>query len=217
MIFRKFPAFVLTFCMIVSTNYYVSISDQEIIEVALNLFAQKGYTSVSTREIATTAGITEMTLFRRFESKKKLFLRSVFQECSGDKYRISLDSIPCDDTHEAFRQFVKLMILSFEEHSRITRIIAHCPEVKDLEFRQMAQERLLSAKGDIERFLERVVARIGSPSGQSPKKIDIPLLALEILSQATGIFFLMQAMDMPSMAWARALEDSMMRISESFR
>jgi AcrR family transcriptional regulator len=196
----------------------MSVSDQEIIEVALNLFAQKGYTSVSTREIATAAGITEMTLFRRFESKKKLFLRSVFQECAGENCQMSLDSISCDDPHEAFRQFVQLILRTFETHSRITRIVAHCPEVKDLEFKRMAQERIMAAKGDIERFLERLAARTGSSSVEkSPNTIDIPLLAMEIISQATGIFFLMQAMDMPSMAWDRALEDSMMRISESFR
>lgn len=195
----------------------MNVSDQEIIEVALNLFALKGYTSVSTREIATAAGITEMTLFRRFESKKKLFLRSVFQECVGENSQMSLDSISCDDPREAFRQFVQLILRTFETHSRITRIVAHCPEVKDLEFKRMAQERIMAAKGDIERFLERLATRTVSSSPQSPNAIDIPLLSMEIISQATGIFFLMQAMDMPSMAWARALEDSMMRISESFQ
>lgn len=215
---RNFPFFVLTFFVIVSTNYRMTISDQDIIEAALNLFAEKGYTSVSTREIATAAGITEMTLFRRFESKKNLFLRSVFHECSGDKYPMTLDTISCDDPHEAFCEFVQLIMRSFEAHNRITQIIAHCPEVKDLEFKQMAQERINAARGDVERFLTRIAARLGSkPSARPLTDISIPLVALEIISQATGVFFMMTAMEMPAEECTRALEDSMMRICESLQ
>lgn len=182
-------------------------------EAALNLFAEKGYTSVSTREIGTAAGITEMTLFRKFESKKKLFLRSVFQECTEEEYALSLDSLPCEDPEEAFRQFTRLMSRAFEAHSRITRIIAHCPEVKDPEFERMAQERMLSSKRVIERFLSRIVAaNPGNPNG-----VDISLLALEILSQTLGIFFLMEMMSLEDKStWESVLETSMMRISEAF-
>lgn len=203
--------------MIVSTNYRMTVSDQDIIEVALNLFAEKGYTSVSTREIATAAGITEMTLFRRFESKKNLFLRSVFHECSGEKCPMTLDTISCDDPHKAFHEFAQLMVMSFEKFNRITQIIAHCPEVKDLEFKQMAQERINAARGDVERFLGRLVASIDAGSAAPLTDIDIPLLALEIISQTTGIFFMMSAMEMPAEVCTRALEDSMMRICESFQ
>lgn len=183
-------------------------------EAALNLFAEKGYTSVSTREIATAAGITEMTLFRKFESKKKLFLRCVFQECTDEEYALSLDSLPCEDTGEAFRQFAHLMSRAFEANSRITRIIAHCPEVKDPEFERMAQERMLLAKKSIEHFLSRIVAANPDISNG----VDISLLALEILSQALGIFFLMEMMGIEQKStWDSVLETSMLRISEAFR
>jgi AcrR family transcriptional regulator len=195
----------------------MQVSDQDIIEVALNLFAEKGYTSVSTREIATAAGITEMTLFRRFESKKNLFLRSVFNECAEAKYPKTLDSISCDDPIEAFHEFVQLMVMSFEKFNLITQIIAHCPEVKDLEFKQMAQERINAARADVERFLGRLVASINAGSTAPLKDIDIPLLALEIISQATGIFFMMSAMEMPTEVCVQAMEDSMIRIRESFQ
>jgi AcrR family transcriptional regulator len=195
----------------------MQVSDQDIIEVALNLFAEKGYTSVSTREIATAAGIREMTLFRRFESKKNLFLRSVFNECSEAKYPVTLDSISCDDPSKAFHEFVQLMVMSFEKFNRITQIVAHCPEVKDLEFKQMAQERINKARADVERFLGRLVASINAGSAATLKDIDIPLLALEIISQATGIFFMMSAMEISTEVCVRAMEDSMMRIRESFQ
>ncbi|MBN2879576.1 MAG: TetR/AcrR family transcriptional regulator [Clostridia bacterium] len=45
----------------------------KIMEAAKELFAEKGYTSVRTKEIADCAGVNETTLFRNFKSKKHLY------------------------------------------------------------------------------------------------------------------------------------------------
>jgi hypothetical protein len=81
----------------------------------------------------------------------------------------------------------------------------------------MAQERINKARADVERFLGRLVASINAGSAATLKDIDIPLLALEIISQATGIFFMMSAMEISTEVCVRAMEDSMMRIRESFQ
>jgi AcrR family transcriptional regulator len=47
---------------------------QRIIAAALKLFGQIGYTQASTRLIAETAGVNEVTLFRHFGSKKNLLM-----------------------------------------------------------------------------------------------------------------------------------------------
>lgn len=46
---------------------------QRILESALHLFSTRGYVGATTKEIAKNAGIAEVTLFRHFESKDKLF------------------------------------------------------------------------------------------------------------------------------------------------
>ncbi len=45
----------------------------KILESALKLFSQKGYLGATTKEIAKEAGIAEVTLFRHFPSKERLF------------------------------------------------------------------------------------------------------------------------------------------------
>jgi AcrR family transcriptional regulator len=45
----------------------------KILETALKLFSQKGYLGATTKEIAKEAGIAEVTLFRHFPSKERLF------------------------------------------------------------------------------------------------------------------------------------------------
>ena len=46
---------------------------QKIREAALRLFSEKGYLGATTREIARGAGVAEVTLFRHFPSKERLF------------------------------------------------------------------------------------------------------------------------------------------------
>lgn len=46
---------------------------QKILEAALTLVSEKGYLGATTREISHLAGISELTLFRHFGAKEKLF------------------------------------------------------------------------------------------------------------------------------------------------
>lgn len=46
---------------------------EKILEAGLKLFSKKGYLGATTREIAQNAGVAELTLFRHFTSKEKLF------------------------------------------------------------------------------------------------------------------------------------------------
>lgn len=60
-----------------------TISDAHILEAALQVIAQEGYSGATTRQIASTAGINEVTLFRRFGSKKNLLIAVVEQEAKA--------------------------------------------------------------------------------------------------------------------------------------
>ena len=60
-----------------------AISDHQILEAALAVIVKQGYAGATTREIAATAGINEVTLFRRFGSKQKLLTAVVEQEAEN--------------------------------------------------------------------------------------------------------------------------------------
>ncbi len=45
----------------------------QILEAARELFASKGFKAVTTKEIALAAAVNEVTIFRQFENKEKLF------------------------------------------------------------------------------------------------------------------------------------------------
>ncbi|HYA86034.1 MAG TPA: TetR/AcrR family transcriptional regulator [Nitrospirota bacterium] len=46
---------------------------QQLLEATLKLISEKGYLGATTREISRLAGVTELTLFRHFGTKERLF------------------------------------------------------------------------------------------------------------------------------------------------
>lgn len=50
---------------------------KQILESAINVFIENGYIGSTTAEIAKAANISEVTLFRHFESKKHIFMASI--------------------------------------------------------------------------------------------------------------------------------------------
>jgi len=46
---------------------------QKIMEASIIVFTEHGYLGATTKEIAATAGVSEMTLFRKFQTKQNLF------------------------------------------------------------------------------------------------------------------------------------------------
>jgi AcrR family transcriptional regulator len=51
----------------------MTMTKEKILNATMQLVAEKGYLGATTREIAHDAGVTELTLFRHFGSKEKLF------------------------------------------------------------------------------------------------------------------------------------------------
>src|ERR1039458_6247048 len=48
-------------------------TSDKILDAGLKLFSEKGYLGATTKDIARTAGVAELTLFRHFASKERLF------------------------------------------------------------------------------------------------------------------------------------------------
>jgi AcrR family transcriptional regulator len=64
-----------------------SVTEVRILEAAVQLFSQQGFSGTGTREIAQLAGVNETTLFRYYGTKKDLFWAAL----EGRLARIKLD------------------------------------------------------------------------------------------------------------------------------
>lgn len=97
---------------------------------AINLIAEKGYNGVTTQEIATTAGLSEKTLFRHFGSKRNL-LETAFDrfhyaeemtKLFNEKlvWDLQTDLLLISRTyHEIMNRNRKMIIISIKEESNL--------------------------------------------------------------------------------------------------
>lgn len=60
-----------------------TVSDEKILEAAVIVVAEHGYSGATTRQIAAAAGVNEVTLFRRFGNKANLLREAMLRELSA--------------------------------------------------------------------------------------------------------------------------------------
>jgi AcrR family transcriptional regulator len=65
----------------VPVRYTAADRRQQILDVALRLFARKGFEGTTTRQVAAGAGVNEALIFRHFPSKEELYWAVIEQQC----------------------------------------------------------------------------------------------------------------------------------------
>ena len=83
-------------------------TEQKILDAALKVFSEEGFKGATTRVIARESGFSELTLFRRFETKENLF-NSVLVK-NRENMLEELDMILVDKNFEDNREFLKILI-----------------------------------------------------------------------------------------------------------
>jgi AcrR family transcriptional regulator len=81
-----------------------TISDEDVLRIARDLFRERGHT-VTTRQIAEAAGISEAILYQRFGSKDDLFFAAMHPR-GPDLEELLGPKEPPDDAHTYLRSLV---------------------------------------------------------------------------------------------------------------
>ncbi|MBI3427256.1 MAG: TetR/AcrR family transcriptional regulator [Acidobacteria bacterium] len=92
---------------------------QQIIEVAVRLFSQKGFRGTTTKEIALAAGVNEAIIFRHFATKRELYTAIMDRKaCSVEIQAIQQgldEAMQAKDDHRVFTHLA-FHLLEFHEH-----------------------------------------------------------------------------------------------------
>jgi len=122
---------------------------QQILQAAAEVFTAQGYSGATTRGIAETAGVSELTLFRHFGTKKNLFLETIRQNSALPSIEMALAGQMSGDPRQDLTligvQLLKTLIqrrevilMTFYEAERL-------PELRQIIVQvQKAQRRLLA-------------------------------------------------------------------------
>lgn len=78
-------------------------SEDKILNASIILFSQKGYSTVTTKEIAKEAGVSEMTLFRHFESKHNLFEKAFEKFVFTPRFKVLFEGLEGDLERDLYK------------------------------------------------------------------------------------------------------------------
>lgn len=95
----------------------------KILESGLMLFSKKGYLGATTKEIAKAAGIAEVTLFRYFPTKEKLFEEIINTHSFLPALKGLLPEIAGLSYEEGLRVIAKRFLDSLTERKDLIRIM----------------------------------------------------------------------------------------------
>jgi AcrR family transcriptional regulator len=114
---------------------------ERITQAALGVFSRKGYASATTREIATEAGVNEVTLFRHYGNKENL-LSAVIERFSVlpvinetlehelvGEFRVDLKTIARHilAAWEERKQLIMIMMLEAQQHPEEIGLLKQVP------------------------------------------------------------------------------------------
>ena len=98
---------------------------RQITEIAVGLFARKGYQGTTTREIAEQAGVNEALLFRHFPSKENLYWTIIEEQCSARGRRRRFKEIlkTGSDDFQVFSSMAREFLVRTPHDTELTRLL----------------------------------------------------------------------------------------------
>lgn len=122
---------------------------QQIIDVAIRLFSQKGFRGTTTKEIALAAGVNEAIIFRHFATKRDLYSAIIDQKaCATEmvaKQEAVLHAIEQRNDRKLFETIALHILEVHEQDETFMRLMFYSAleghELSDMFFRNQVAER----------------------------------------------------------------------------
>lgn len=93
----------------------------QILQIAIKLFSQKGFSGATTKEIARVAGVSEAMVFRHFATKSELYHAIInFKACEGGLNKLPWENDSMEsqaiEANDDFRVFYNFALRALEHH-----------------------------------------------------------------------------------------------------
>jgi AcrR family transcriptional regulator len=109
------------------------VDDDRILDAAIAVVIARGYSGATTREIAARAGINEVTLFRRFESKARLIQAAIHRDIAQTTAALQA---PTGDLEADLLAVLERYCATYSAHGALPLVIilevTRNPELADL-------------------------------------------------------------------------------------
>ncbi|HJP91205.1 MAG TPA: helix-turn-helix domain-containing protein [Pyrinomonadaceae bacterium] len=102
---------------------------QQILDVAMSLFSERGFRGTTTKEIAHAAGVSEAMVFRHFATKEELYAAILDHKvCDGDKFdpaEMAAEAIKRKDDRAVFESLALGALKHHEKDPEFQRLLLH--------------------------------------------------------------------------------------------
>lgn len=168
----------------------------EIIQAAVKIFNEKGYSAATTREIAEEAGVSNGTMFRHFKSKEELLhalpeeiIRNVLPKLLVESMEVILSEYVGKTPEETFRALVANRIKILNDNFEIFNVVI-AESFFNTELREVINQKvILPIEKLIENFLQNGIEsgcfRNVNPSAVSSFIVGL-VLFINLKSRWTG-------------------------------
>jgi TetR/AcrR family transcriptional regulator len=155
-----------------------------ILAAAEELFARRGFDTVSMNDIAESAGVSKANIFHHFESKNALYLAVVRNACADSIDRLQQLQHADGAIPERLADFTANHLHNMLEHDRVSRLILR--EIVGEQGARRAQELAEKVFGENFAILVEIV-RIGQRRGELRADFDPAMLATLLIG--ADVFF----------------------------
>lgn len=104
----------------------------QLLDAAVNVFAEVGFRGATTRRIAQVAGVNEVTLFRHFGSKEGLIMEAIYRSLEALRSEAQLPDEPQDPRAELLDWTTKHYQFLLEHHRLIKAAMAEAQTRPDM-------------------------------------------------------------------------------------
>ncbi len=160
-------------------------AEARILASAAGMFANSGYNGVSTRDIATGAGVNEVTIYRHYPRKRDLYVAVLDAELQQVKLRGDLLSriAEAQDAKTAVTRTMELIMATLANRQDLLRLMQYCSLEMGEDIDPLLRKHLGELVEVIARYLEPWVSK-GELRCASAKSLVLSLVAI-ILSHRT--------------------------------
>ncbi len=141
-----------------------------LIAAAIEVFASAGVVGATTREIARVAGVSEVTLFRHFQTKEHLLSAVVQQITALQSEALSHQAEWTQDLYQDLLHYARLYNDTLEKHEALVRMFIGEAQRHPEEAVRVLQQSALPLREKLVNYLQSNVER-----GQVRSQVDLAL------------------------------------------
>jgi AcrR family transcriptional regulator len=159
---------------------------EEVVGVAMQLFATRGFDAVTTSEIASAAGISPRSFFRYFATKEDVVLGSLAD--AGVRVRDALIARPVEEgAWDALQQALHVLtehpVYPREHLDAIARVILHTPSIRAKDAEKYREWEFLLAPETARRLQRSGLVLAGEAEDAARALVGAAVAALRIATE----------------------------------